>query len=116
MVPWMPYHLVAGTQLLKVDQEAYTLAILREFNMDKGKPTTTPLPPRTHLTAAMCPGNEKEREEMRNEPYATVIGKLMYLVMCTHPDIAYTVQELARFMSNPGKLHWIAAKHLLCYL
>lgn len=34
----------------------------------------------------------------------------------TWPDLAYTVRELARFMSNYGQTHWGAAKHLLRYL
>ncbi len=40
----------------------------------------------------------------------------MYLATCTRPDIAYTVRELAKFMSNLGKPHIQAAKHLLHYL
>jgi hypothetical protein len=40
----------------------------------------------------------------------------MYLANCTRPDIAYTVWELARFMSNYGKSHYAAAKRLLRYL
>ncbi len=39
----------------------------------------------------------------------------MYLATCTWPDIAYTVRELAKFMSNFGKAHITAAKHLLHY-
>jgi hypothetical protein len=40
----------------------------------------------------------------------------MYLVTCMRPDIAYAVRELTRFMSNYGRNHFAAAKHLLRYL
>jgi len=40
----------------------------------------------------------------------------MYLATCTRPDISYAVRELARFMSNYGRRHYDAAKHLLRYL
>ena len=40
----------------------------------------------------------------------------MYLATCTRPDISYTVGVLARFISNPGRSHFVAAMHLLCYL
>ena len=40
----------------------------------------------------------------------------MYLATCTRPDIAYTVSQLGRFSSNPGKQHWAAVKHLFRYV
>jgi len=49
-------------------------------------------------------------------PYCAIVGKCMYLSVCTHPDISYTVCELAHFMSNYGEAHINALKHLLCYL
>lgn len=101
---------------IKVDQEVYTLSILREYNFDKGGSAPTPMPPKVHLTTDMCPTNDKEREEMSQHPYAAVVGKLMYLATCTRPDIAYAVRELARFMGNPGRQHWVSAKHVLRYL
>ena len=37
----------------------------------------------------------------------------MYLATCTRPDIAHAMRELTRFMSNYGRNHFAAAKHLL---
>ena len=64
----------------------------------------------------MCPKNEQERAEMSEVPYINAVGALMYLATCTRPDIAYTVSQLGRFSSNPGKQHWAAVKHLFRYL
>src|SRR5260221_5169983 len=38
------------------------------------------------------------------------------LAVTTRPDIAYAASVLARFNSNPGPYHWMAAKHVLRYL
>ena len=53
---------------------------------------------------------------MQQIPYASAIGSLMYAQVCTRPDIAYIVGMLGRYLSNPGKDHWIAAKHVMRYL
>ncbi|KAG5716206.1 hypothetical protein E4T56_gene10740 [Termitomyces sp. T112] len=43
-------------------------------------------------------------------------GTLLYLVLCTHPDIAYAVGVLCRFNACPGPKHWQAVKHLMQYV
>ena len=53
---------------------------------------------------------------MKGVPYLSAVGSLMYLAMCTRPDIAYTVSVLSRFGTNPGVQHWKAVKHLFRYL
>ena len=57
-----------------------------------------------------CPENELEREQMRNIPYAFVVGSLMYTEVCTRPDIAFVVGMLGRYQSHPGIEHWTIAK------
>ena len=48
--------------------------------------------------------------------YVSAIGSLMYAQVCTRPDIAYIVGMLGRYLSNPEKDHWIAAKRVMRYL
>ena len=40
----------------------------------------------------------------------------MYLLSCTRPNIAYVVNELSRYMSNPGVMHWQRIMRVLEYL
>ena len=40
----------------------------------------------------------------------------MYLANCTRPDIAFSVNLLARYSSAPTLRHWNEVKHLLKYL
>ena len=63
-----------------------------------------------------CPKNDFEREHMKNIPYASAVGSLMYSQVCTRPDIAFVVGVLGRYQSNPGLDHWRAAKKVMRYL
>ena len=58
----------------------------------------------------------KEKEYMKTIPYASSIGSLMYVMLCTIPDICYSVEIVSRYQSNPGREHWTAVKHILKYL
>ena len=53
---------------------------------------------------------------MSRIPYASAVGSLMYAMLCTRPDICYSVGVVSRFQSNPGQQHWTAVKSILKYL
>ena len=40
----------------------------------------------------------------------------MYAQVCTRPDIAFIVNALGRYLSNPGLNHWKAVKKVMRYL
>ena len=48
--------------------------------------------------------------------YILIIGRLLYLSVCTRPDIAQAVGALSKYMQEPPTLHWQAAKGLLRYV
>ena len=47
---------------------------------------------------------------MQRIPYASIVGSLMYTQVCTHPNIAFVVGVLGRYLSNPRIQHWKATK------
>jgi len=53
---------------------------------------------------------------MDTVPYASAVGSLMYVQVCTCPDIAFAIGVLGRYQSNPGKDHWTAARKVMRYL
>ncbi|RDY07580.1 hypothetical protein CR513_08285, partial [Mucuna pruriens] len=53
---------------------------------------------------------------MNRVPYASIVGILMYAIMCTRSDIVHVVGTVSRFLSNPGREHWNAVKWILRYL
>ncbi|KAL9431581.1 hypothetical protein AB3S75_026719 [Citrus x aurantiifolia] len=50
---------------------------------------------------------------MKTVPYSSAVGRIMYFMVCTRPDIAHGVGVVSRFMGNPGREHWNAVKWLL---
>ena len=53
---------------------------------------------------------------MKAIPYSSIMGSLMYAQVCTRPDIAFVVNMLGRYLSDPGQSHWKAVKKVLRYL
>ena len=45
-----------------------------------------------------------------------LIGSLLYIILGTRVDIAFTVIKLARYTSNPSNIHFIAVKRVFKYL
>src|ERR1700710_1370740 len=84
--------------------------------MMHSKSVETPLVVGYTLSKSMYPKTDDEREQMKDVPYRSAIGSLMYAMVCTRPDICYAVGLVARFQSNPGLDHWQAVKRIMRYL
>ena len=48
--------------------------------------------------------------------FQALMGRLLFLSICTHPDISYTVNQLTQHNSHPTVDHLAAAKRILRYL
>ena len=53
---------------------------------------------------------------MSHVSYASVVGSLMYAMVCTRPNIAHVMGVLSRYMSKLGKEHWTVVKRMFRYL
>ncbi|KAL2248134.1 UNVERIFIED_CONTAM: Retrovirus-related Pol polyprotein from transposon TNT 1-94 [Sesamum indicum] len=69
--------------------------------MENSKPTVVPLIAHFQLSKNQCPQPESEMQKMSKIPYSNVIGSIMFLMVCTRPDVAYAISCLSRYMSNP---------------
>ncbi|RVW59189.1 Copia protein [Vitis vinifera] len=101
-----------------VHQSTYIKKVLKRFYMDKAHPLSSPMVVRS-LDVKKDPFRpcEKDEELLGPEvPYLSAIGALMYLANCTRPDIAFSVNLLARYSSAPTRRHWNGIKHILRYL
>jgi hypothetical protein len=49
-------------------------------------------------------------------PYASVVGSLMYAMVCTRPDISHVVGVLRSTCRHLGKSTWIVVKRVFRYL
>ena len=98
-------------------QRQYIKEVLERFGMADSHAVKTPLAAEHDLTVPED-FKEGEEEEMRQVPYAQVVGSLMYIMTCTRPDLAYAVGVLSRYMAEGAhrRKHWTAAKRVLRYL
>jgi hypothetical protein len=53
---------------------------------------------------------------MSHVPYVSLVGSLMYEMVCTRMDIAHVVGFLSNYMSKLGKEHWTTVKRVFSYL
>ena len=95
---------------LTLSQGEYTEKVLERFRMKNAKLVSTPLAIHFKLIKEMCPKTQEDIEYMSRVPYSSVVGSLMYVMICTRPDIAHVVGVMSRYMNNPGKEHWEAVK------
>ena len=98
-----------------VHQSAYTTKILKLFYMNEAHPLTSPMVVRS-LDVKKDPFRPCEKCEELLGPkvsYLSAIGALMYLATCTHPDIAFLANQLARYSFAPTRRHWNGIKNIL---
>lgn len=100
---------------LWLNKRKYVETILNRFSMQESKPVKVPIPKGVNLSTEQCPKTQEE-EDMSHVPYASVVGSLMYAMVCTRPYIADTMGVLRRYMSKPGKENWTYVKRVFKYL
>ena len=53
------------------------------------------------ISKSQCLHNDIERDHMKAILYSSVVGNMMYAQVCTHLDIAFVVDVLSRYLSDP---------------
>ena len=101
---------------LTLSQADYVEKVLQRFPMENSKAVSTPLPGHLKLSKEMCPKKQEEEDKMSKVPYASIVGSLMYAMVCTRPDIAHAMGVVSRYMSHLGIEHWNVVKWILKYL
>jgi Reverse transcriptase (RNA-dependent DNA polymerase) len=104
---------------ITIDQNGYIRQILERFGMEESKAVSTPFVTSTRLLSANhAPENSTEFQADKADikRYQTMVGSLMYAMLCTRPDLAYAIQQLSQFNSNPTNAHFQAAKRVFRYL
>ena len=65
------------------------------------------------LSKTQSPTTTEDRKRMKVIPYASAIGSIKYVMLCTRP-IVYLTMSLARgYNSDPGVDHWTTVKIIL---
>ena len=104
---------------IAIGQSAYVTALLERHGMSDCKPCSTPTAKDFIATVAKQSAADNAAAKASDtdiRDYQAVIGGLMFAMICTRPDIAYAVNSLAQFASNPLPVHIQALKRVLRYL
>ncbi|KAH9741041.1 retrovirus-related pol polyprotein from transposon RE2 [Citrus sinensis] len=94
---------------LHLSQTKYIGDLLKKAQMVNCKGCSTPMSSTEKLV--------KDKGEVFENPslYRSLVGSLQYVTL-TRPEIAFTVNKLSQYLSNPSVLHWQACKRVLRYL
>jgi hypothetical protein len=69
--------------LLFLSKHDYINKVLHRFNMPDVKKVTTPIAPHFKLSSIQCPVTDEDIEYMSRVPYSSVVGSLMYAMVCS---------------------------------
>jgi len=53
---------------------------------------------------------------MTRVPYASIMGNLMYIMMCTRPNLVQNINMVSMYVSILGKEYWQVMKRILRYV
>ena len=90
-------------KMLGLSQSKYIDLVLKRFNMQESKRGYLPIGHDIQLSKKMSPKTPEERNRMSSIPYASTVGSIMYTMLCTRPDVAYALDIVSRFQTNPGE-------------
>lgn len=79
--------------------------------MWESKPVATPMDGQLLAPKLGCIAPD----QLRNQ-YQSAVGPLMYAMLGTRPDLAFSVSVLRRYSSNPDTHHWQAVKRVFRYI
>jgi len=95
--------------------QIYVMELLTDWNMASYCPASTPLAS-SPLPVASANSLPDALDTDLKTKYQCFIGCFLYLAVSTCPDIVFTSMWLGQFSTNPSHFHFLAAKHVLCYL
>ena len=104
------------SRTLAINQHAYIEILAEKFNLMNAKPVHIPMDPNVAYSIQQLPNTQNQLARMKGVPYSEVIGRVLWPVVVSRPDIVYAVGILLQFIQNPGQTHWEVLKRVITYL
>ena len=92
---------ICKNKMLGLSQARYIDKVLERFSMQNSKKGLLPFRHGVPLFDDQRPKTQEEVDMMRQVPYASAVGSLMYSMLCTRLDICYLVGMVSQYQSNP---------------
>jgi hypothetical protein len=100
-----------------LSQKSFVTDLLDTWNMSNCHPSPIPLRQKLHELSNPPPNSIPDiRDEDIKLNFQRLVGSLIYLAVCTRPDIAYVAMALGQYNASPTRAHLLAAKGVLRYL
>lgn len=100
------------SRILRLGQKSYLENAIRAAGLWDKPAQLTPMG-----TDRLMPAKEDEiATKAFTKEYQSYVGTLMYAMLGTRPDIAYSVACVSRYASNPTPAHMKAVKRIFSYL
>ncbi|KAL0368334.1 UNVERIFIED_CONTAM: Copia protein [Sesamum calycinum] len=71
---------------------------------------------RIKLSKKQSPKTDEELKRILDNPCASAVGSIQYVVQCTRPDVAYVLSVTSMYQACAEEAHWRAVKIILKYL
>ncbi len=94
-----------------INQKDIIEKMCTDYNLGSGKDTEMPWP-----GGFIDPKPDEQVPFTNEKAYRSAIGTLLWIAMCTRPDIAYHVNFLSTFSNKPLRIHWEHVKRIIVYL
>ena len=101
---------------LWLSQKLYCIELLRTWNLSNCTPASTPMSTKLYLLEPLPNALPEVKDDDVKPLYQKLVGSLIYLAICTYPDVSYAAMSLGQFNANPTRSHLVAAKHVLRYI
>ena len=102
-----------ANRTLTISQKTYVESVLEAHGMADCKPALTPME-----TGIVLQKSDEEYTPSQDftTRYQSMLSSIIYIMLQTRPDIAYTVSKLSQYSSKPNEKHLQALKQVLRYL
>ena len=114
LTSFIGWNIIQEKDCIRVNQQGYVESLLKDNGLLEANAVRTPLP----LKADVLPAREDEAtlDNQRHKQYRSIIGSLLYLAVCTRPDISFSVSVLARQVHAPTARHMALLKRILRFV
>ena len=101
---------------LWLSQKSYCMDLLHTWNLSNCTSASTPMLTKPYLLDPTPHALPSITDDDVKPLFQKLVGSLIYLAICTRPDISYAAMSLGQFNANPSHSHLVAAKRVLRYI
>ena len=108
----MQINYICEQGIISLSQQNYISSMAEWFRLPNYERATTPI--RTDYYTQLK--SQLSEPVLEDVPYKELVGSLIFCMVCTRPNVAFTISCLTSHFSLPRRVHWDTAIRCLGYL